>query len=186
LETLDEFEAGLPAGLGIYVEAKVVPGDAHPSMGPGSLVALRDWMLTRLLSRPMLWASFDSYALAIAQEAAIPVALITDADRYFISAVTSAALGRIPTVVVHGDSLRQSPELLNAAFATAAACGVAVWTWDTPVHLIAAQSRLGVTGFCVDEVAAAALELDALPSEVSRVDAPLVDELADDLVVLVG
>lgn len=161
IEPLDGLCADLPPDLGLYLELKVTPGDAnarygHPSTGP-----MTDWIHTHATHRPLLAATFDPYAALDLRASGVPTAWITERSQWLHTTVTAAVRGGLDAVVVHGNALDAPAHEVALATKMARDHDLALWAWYPTVTQIPHYQSLGVTGFCVDDVAAAVAALDS-------------------------
>lgn len=159
VEPLDGLCADLPANLGLYLELKVVPGDTHARYGPPSLKPLTDWIGAHASHRPLLAATFDPYAALDLHASGIPTGLITDQRAWLHTTITAVARAGLDAVIVHGATLDAPSHELTQALAMADDHAIALWCWYPTIDRIPHYRTLGVTGFCVDDVAAAVTAL---------------------------
>lgn len=156
IELLHGLENDLPPELGLYLELKVSPGDANPRHGQPSLDPLLDWVAHQAAQtvRPLLVASFNPYVIQRAQHQGLPSAWITDSTQPLLDVVLAGVQAGLSAVSVRGLTLVPPNHDLALACAIARDHDLAIWTWYPDYTLIADLIELGITGFCVDEVAA--------------------------------
>lgn len=154
MERLDGLCDDLPDGLGLYLEAKVVPGDSSP-FGPSSVPALTQWAQAHVTHRPIMLASFDPFVVADMHTSGVTSAWIGNESSHTHTTVMAAVRAGLQAVVLHGDSLDRPAHEQRMGFEMAREHGVAIWCWSPTLHRIPYYRDLGVTGFCVDEVAEA-------------------------------
>jgi glycerophosphoryl diester phosphodiesterase len=143
IAALTDLLASLPAGLGVDIELKNLPGDPDYDEDEQRLALLvADAVRPLLGTRPLLASSFNPLALAALRERLpeLPLGLLTVPGLALGSGIELAVEFGLDAVFPH----LSSPDLEPEAFAEARQRGLAtmVWTVDDPV----AARRLAAAG----------------------------------------
>lgn len=159
VEPLDGLHDDLPVDLGLYLELKVAPGDVSPIHGAISVEPLLAWACAHATLRPLLVASFNPFAAANAQQVGLNAGWITDRGQTLHTSAVVAAQAGLSTLVVHGDSMEAPEHEVILALHVLRHHQINLWTYSANPSHLTRYRHMGVTGFCVDDVAHAVATL---------------------------
>lgn len=158
--TLDEVLRGLPAGLGVDLEVKNLPGEPDYDPDDAVVPAVAEVVRPLVDDRPLLVSSFNPLTVAALVESLpqIPAGLV-----HFDSLAVTAAL---PIAIEQGAvalcSRIGAPQLDADGIAAVHAAGLELLVWTVNDLMQAAQLALaGADAICTDDPGALAAALDA-------------------------
>lgn len=157
LELFDGLCEAMPAGLGFDLEVKAVPGDVSELCGPPLLSKIIEWGKAHQACRDIVVTSFDPFVAQKAAEAGLRAGWLTRQRFPLFEVVMAASAANLDLIVVHGSTLENRAAYeYRVGMDLAAELGIEVWAYDSATERIP-DFASDITGFCVDDVRAAAL-----------------------------
>lgn len=153
VSSLADVLAGLPAGLGVDVEIKNLPGEPDHDEAMAVVALTADVLAGAAGDRALLVTSFNPMVLIAADEQGLPHAtgLLTYATELRLAAATAVELG---CAVVCPHDTTEGLDAAGVAAAHEAGLDVLVWTVDDPARL-RVLAEIGVDALCTNDPAGA-------------------------------